>query len=70
MAVNRWLATGNYFTTYKEEQRIFQTNLDRTVFIAFLMVVFTWPLFFEVSSKYMLVVDNILIAIIAVLGLN
>lgn len=70
MAVNRWLATGNYFTTYKEEQRIFQTNLDRTVFIAFLMVVFTWPLFFDVSSKYMLVVDNILIAIIAVIGLN
>ncbi|MGD9242779.1 MAG: branched-chain amino acid ABC transporter permease, partial [Desulfobacterales bacterium] len=70
MAVNRWLATGNYFTTYKEEQRIFQTNLDRMVFIAFLMVVFTWPLFFDVSNKYMLVVDNILIAIIAVLGLN
>ena len=70
MAVNRWLATGNYFTTYTEEQRIFQTHLDRTVFIAFLLVVFTWPLFFNVSNKYMLVVDNILIAIIAVIGLN
>jgi branched-chain amino acid transport system permease protein len=70
MAVNRWLATGNYFTTYKEEQRIFQTNLDRLIFILFLLVVFAWPLFFEVSNKYMLVIDNILIAIIAVLGLN
>ncbi len=70
MAVNRWLATGNYFTTYEEEQRIFQTHLDRMIFIAFLAVFFIWPLLFEVSNKYMLVIDNILIAIIAVLGLN
>jgi branched-chain amino acid transport system permease protein len=70
MAVNRWLATGNYFTSYRDEQRIFQTHLDRTVHVAFLLVLFAWPLAFDPGNKAMLVVDNILIAAIAVLGLN
>lgn len=70
MSQNRWLATGNFFTSYQQEQRIFHTHLDRLVFICFLAVLFAWPLFFEVSMKYMLVVDNTLIAIVAVLGLN
>jgi branched-chain amino acid transport system permease protein len=70
MAVNRWLATGNFFTSYREEQRIFQTHLDRMVHVAFLALAFAWPMVIEVSNKYMLVIDNILIAIIAVLGLN
>jgi branched-chain amino acid transport system permease protein len=70
MAQNRWLATGNFFTSYKQEQRIFLTHLDRMVFIGFLVLLFTWPLFIEVGNKYMLVIDNILIAIIAIYGLN
>ncbi|MBU2512671.1 branched-chain amino acid ABC transporter permease [bacterium] len=70
MSANRWLATGNYFTSYKEEQRIFSTKLDRAIFTIFLLSLFVWPLLFETSSKNMLVIDNILIAIIAVLGLN
>lgn len=70
MASNRWLATGNYFTTYKEEQRIFFTNLDRLAMWLLIFCLFTWPIFFEVGNKYMLVIDNILIAIIAVMGLN
>jgi len=70
MAVNRWLATGNFFTSYREEQRIFRTHLDRSVHVVFLAAAFAWPLLFEAGNKYMLVIDNILIAIIAVLGLN
>lgn len=70
MSQNRWLATGNFFTSYREEQRIFLTNLDRVIFIFFLVLVFIWPLFFKVGNKYMLVIDNILIAIVAVYGLN
>jgi branched-chain amino acid transport system permease protein len=70
MSANRWFATGNFFSTYKEEQRIFQTNLDRLVFVLFLAALFVWPLFFKLSNKYMLVIDNILIAIVAVYGLN
>jgi branched-chain amino acid transport system permease protein len=70
MSVNRWLATGNFFTSYKAEQRIFLTHLDRLVFLCFLTAIFVWPLFFEVSNKNMLVIDGILIAIIAVFGLN
>jgi branched-chain amino acid transport system permease protein len=70
MAVNRWLATGNFFTSYREEQRIFQTHLDRLVHVAFLAVAFGWPLFIEADNKTMLVIDNILIAVIAVMGLN
>ena len=70
MSQNRWLATGNFFTSYREEQRIFLTNWDRVIFVVFLVLVFTWPFFFEVGNKYMLVVDNILVAIVAIYGLN
>lgn len=70
MATNRWLATGNYFTTYRDEQRIYFTHLDRTIFTLFLMLLFVWPMLFSLSNKYMLVIDNILIAVVAVIGLN
>lgn len=70
MSENRWLATGNFFTSYKAEQRIFLTHADRLIFICFLVLLFVWPMMFKVSNKYMLVIDNILIAIVAVYGLN
>ena len=70
MSANSWLATGNFFTTYKQEQRTFLTSLDRSFFTFFLVLLFGWPLLFELSNKYMLVVDNILIDIVAVMGLN
>jgi branched-chain amino acid transport system permease protein len=70
MSANKWLATGNFFTTYKQEQRTFLTNLDQSIFTFFLVILFGWPLLFELSNKSMLVIDNILIAIVAVMGLN
>lgn len=70
MSSNRWLATGNFFTSYREEQRIFSTHLDRTVFTLFICALFVWPLFWNLSNKYMLVIDNILIAVVATMGLN
>ena len=70
MSENRWLATGNFFTSYTDEQRIFRTHLDRVLFVCFLISLFVWPLFFKLSNKYMLVIDSILIAIVAVYGLN
>ena len=70
MSANKWLATGNFFTTYKQEQRTFLTNLDQSIFTLFLVILFGWPLLFELSNKSMLVIDNILIAIVAVMGLN
>ena len=70
MSANRWLATGNFFTTYKEEQRIFLTHLDRTVMVLFIASLYVWPFFVEMSNKNMLVIDNILIAMVAILGLN
>jgi branched-chain amino acid transport system permease protein len=70
MAQNRWLATGNFFTSHKQEQRIFFTHLDRLIFICFMVLMFIWPLFIEFGNRTMLVVDNILVAIIAIYGLN
>jgi branched-chain amino acid transport system permease protein len=70
MAVNRWFATGNFFASYREEQRIFTTHLDRLIFSIFIAALFVWPLFVELNNKYMLVIDNILIAIVAIYGLN
>ncbi|MGD1973921.1 MAG: branched-chain amino acid ABC transporter permease [Desulfobacterales bacterium] len=70
MSENRWIATGNFFTSYRAEQRIFMTHVDRLLFTCLLVVLFTWPLLFEVGNKYMLVIDSILISIVAVYGLN
>lgn len=70
MAENRWLATGNFYTSHRQEQKVFTTNLDRSIFAFFLTALFIWPLFFPLSNKYMLVVDNTLVAMVAVLGLN
>ncbi len=70
MSSNQWLATGNYFTTYKQEQKTFSTHLDRSIFSIFLILLFVWPVLFPLSNKYMLVVDNVLIAVVAVIGLN
>jgi len=70
MSENRWLATGNFFTSYRAEQRIFMTHVDRLLFACLLVLLFVWPLLFDVGNKYMLVIDSILIAIIAVYGLN
>lgn len=70
MSANQWLATGNFSTTYRQEQRTFFTHLDRSIFSLFLLILFAWPMLFPISNKYMLVIDNILIAIVAVIGLN
>ena len=70
MSSNRWLATGNYFTSYREEQRIFLTSLDRRAMVLLILGLFLWPFFIEVGNKYMLIIDNILVAVIAVMGLN
>ena len=70
MSESRWLATGNFFTSYKSEQRIFLTLIDRIVFVCFLVVLFVWPLLFKVGNKYMLVIDSILVSIVAIYGLN
>ena len=70
MSVNTWLATGNFNTTYRQEQKTFVTSLDRSIFTLFLLILFVWPIFFPISQKYMLVVDNILVAVVAVMGLN
>ncbi len=70
MSSNRWLATGNFFTSYRAEQRIFFTHLDRLMLICFVAALFAWPLFFKLGNKYMLVIDNVLVAIVAIYGLN
>lgn len=70
MAANRWLATGNFFTSYREEQRLFFTTLDRCLMLLAIVLLFAWPLLFAVDNKYMLVIDSILVAVVAVMGLN
>lgn len=70
MSANRWFATGNFFATYRQEQRLFKTHLDRLCFVLFLASLFVWPLFIEASNRNMLVINNILIAVVAVYGLN
>lgn len=70
MSANTWLATGNFNTSYKQEQKTFISSLDRSIFVLFLIILFAWPMFFELGNKQMFVIVNILIAIVAVMGLN
>jgi branched-chain amino acid transport system permease protein len=70
MSANSWLATGNFHINYRQEQQTFNTSLDRSVFTLFLILLFAWPIFYPLAPKYMLVVNNILVAIVAVMGLN
>lgn len=70
MSTNRWFATGNFYTSYRQEQRIFKTHLDRVFFSLFLISLFVWPLFITAGNRNMLVINNILIAVVAVYGLN
>ncbi len=70
MSTNSWLATGNFNTSYKQEQKTFLTSLDRSFFTIFMILLFVWPLIFPQSNKNMFIIDNILIAIVAVMGLN
>jgi len=70
MSANSWLATGNFNTDYKQEQKTFFTSLDRSFFTLFLIALYAWPIIFDMSKKDMFIVDNILIAIVAVMGLN
>ncbi|MCP4744529.1 MAG: branched-chain amino acid ABC transporter permease [Desulfobacteraceae bacterium] len=70
MSVNRWLATGNFYESYKQEQRIFSTHCERAVFIVFIVALFLWPLLIKTSNTALLVLDEIMIAIIAIIGLN
>jgi branched-chain amino acid transport system permease protein len=70
MSANRWLATGNFFTSYRQEQRIFFTHIDRLALWSVVTLLLVWPLFVTVSNQYILVINNILIAMVAVLGLN
>jgi len=51
MSANSWLATGNFYTTYKQEQKTFFTSLDRSVFTFFLIILFAWPLVFPFDQQ-------------------
>ncbi len=70
MSTNSWLATGNFNTSYKQEQKTFFTSLDRSFFTLFIVLLYAWPIILDPSNKNMFVIDNILIAIVAVMGLN
>ena len=70
MSASRWLASGNFFTSYRSEQRIFTTHLDYLCMAVFLVSLYIWPFFFPATNKVMLVINDTMIAMIAVLGLN
>ncbi len=74
MSENRWLSTGNFFTSYQSEQKIYDTYLDKTISIIFISLLFLWPHFIDTTSVQMNsnmgFINNILVAIVAVIGLN
>ncbi|MDQ3398438.1 MAG: branched-chain amino acid ABC transporter permease [Deinococcota bacterium] len=70
MAVNRWLQSGNYRRSYREDQTIFATYSEQASLLVFVVLLYFVPLMpFMTRSMYRLV-DLILIYGIAVIGLN
>jgi branched-chain amino acid transport system permease protein len=69
MSTNRWLATGNFLRpTRTSREFLYPSGPDHLHL--FSPAAFAWPLLFTLSNKYMLVFDNILIAMVAIIGLN
>ena len=79
MAVNRWIQSGNYRRSYKQDQTIFSTLSEEASLILFLIALMflpqilnlldAWGWIKGVRSSYR-IIDLSLIYIIAVMGLN
>ena len=70
MSVNRWLQSGNYRRSYKEDQTIFATFSEEASLIVFVLLLFLVPFAPFMSRSLFRLFDLILIYTVAVMGLN
>lgn len=70
MAINRWIQSGNYRRSYKEDQTIFATFSEQTSLIVFLIFLALIPQMPFMNRQLFRVVDLAFIYTIAVMGLN
>jgi len=77
--INRWIQSGNYRRSYKEDQTIFSTFSEEASLIVFILLLFLLPQFMYLFDAWgwmngtraaFRLIDSILIATIAVMGLN
>ena len=77
--VNRWIQSGNYRRSYKEDQTIFATFSEEASLIVFLILLFFLPQLLGLLDAWgwingtratFRLLDSILVATIAVMGLN
>ena len=70
MAVNRWLQSGNYRRSYKEDQTIFATFSEQASLVVFVILLFLVPQMPFMSRSLFRLFDLALIYTVAVMGLN
>ncbi|MEZ4629506.1 MAG: branched-chain amino acid ABC transporter permease [Deinococcales bacterium] len=70
MAVNRWIQSGNYRRSYKEDQTIFATFSEQSSLILLLLLLLLVPQLPFMSRSLFRLLDIALIYTIAVMGLN
>lgn len=70
MAINRWLQSGNYRRSYKEDQTIFASFSEQLSLVVLIILLFLLPFAPFMSRSLFRLVDIILIYTIAVMGLN
>ena len=70
MAVNRWIQSGNYRRSYREDQTIFATLSEEASLIIFLLLLLALPLTPWFSRAAFRVVNLIFIYTTAVIGVN
>lgn len=77
--INRWIQSGNYRRSYKEDQTIFSTFSEQTSLVVFIVLLFLLPQFMYLFDSWgwmngtraaFRLIDSILVATIAVMGLN
>ena len=70
MSYNYWSSSGNYPTSYGEEQRVFSTGKTKILFLLLILFSYSWPNLLNPGNLTLLTIDSTLIIVIALIGLN
>ena len=68
--INRWIQSGNYKRSYREDQRVFVSLTEEMLLVVFLLILLLVPFMPFMSRSLFRLVDIVMIYSIAVLGLN
>ncbi len=70
MAASRWWASGNYFTSYKQAQRLVGTDTEWLLLVIGAALLLVWPQWLTIDNDSFLLINETMTIAIALLGLN